>query len=100
MPKKHLKIVQNVAFEFWHFPPISITCLVTLFDSKFQVFNIERDFFYYFQTLCFMTLILTVIFSKIRNGSTNTTPMHKYVLDCICILSWLDSAFLSRSVVS
>ena len=40
-----LKITQNVAFEFWHFPPISITCLVTLFDSKFQVFNIKRDFF-------------------------------------------------------
>ena len=31
-----LKIIQNVAFEFWHFPPIfvllKLTCLVTLFD--------------------------------------------------------------------
>ena len=33
-----LKITQNVAFEFWHFPPIfvqlKLTCLVTLFDRK------------------------------------------------------------------
>ena len=33
-----LKITENVAFEFWHFPPIfvllKLTCLVTLFDSK------------------------------------------------------------------
>ena len=41
-----LKITQNVAFEFmtfWHFPPIfvllKLTCLVTLFDSKLQVFK-------------------------------------------------------------
>ena len=30
-------------FEFWHFPPISVllklTCLVTLFDRKLQVFK-------------------------------------------------------------
>ena len=32
-----LKITQNVAFEFWHFPPI--TCLVTLFGRKLQVFK-------------------------------------------------------------
>ena len=36
-----LKITQNVAFEFWHFPPIfvllKVTCLVTLFDRKLQV---------------------------------------------------------------
>ena len=36
-----LKIAQNVAFEFWHFPPIfvllKLTCLVTLFDQKLQV---------------------------------------------------------------
>ena len=32
-----LKITLNVAFEFWHFPPI--TCLVTLFDRKLQVFK-------------------------------------------------------------
>ena len=33
-----LKMTQNVAFEFWHFPPIfdllKLTCLVTLFDRK------------------------------------------------------------------
>ena len=38
-----LKITQNVAFEFWHFPPIfvllKVTCLVTLFDRKLQVFK-------------------------------------------------------------
>ena len=38
-----LKITQNVAFEFWHFPPIfvllKLTCLVTLFDRKLQVFK-------------------------------------------------------------
>ena len=63
-------------FEFWHFPPIFIllklTCLVTLFDRKLQVFKnlskliffdenvnlarfariIEWDFFCDFQTLC------------------------------------------------
>ena len=36
-----LKITQNVAFEFCHFPPIfvllKVTCLVTLFDRKLQV---------------------------------------------------------------
>ena len=34
----YLNIKQNVAFEFWHFPPIfvllKLTCLVTLFDRK------------------------------------------------------------------
>ena len=38
-----LKITQNVAFEFWHFPPIfvllKLTCLVTLYDRKLQVFK-------------------------------------------------------------
>ena len=38
-----LKITQNVAFEFWYFPPIfvllKLTCLVTLFDYKLQVFK-------------------------------------------------------------
>ena len=36
-------ITQNVAFEFWHFPPIfgllKLTCLVTLLDRKLQVFK-------------------------------------------------------------
>ena len=35
--------LRNVAFEFWHFPPICVllklTCLVTLFDRKLQVFK-------------------------------------------------------------
>ena len=38
-----LKNNQNVAFEFWHFPPIfvlsKLTCLATLFDRKLQVFS-------------------------------------------------------------
>ena len=38
-----LKITQNVAFEFWHFPSIfvllKLTFLVTLFDDKHQVFK-------------------------------------------------------------
>ena len=38
-----LKITQNGAFEIWHFPPIfvllKLTCLVTLFDCKLQVFK-------------------------------------------------------------
>ena len=38
-----LKITQNVAFELWHFPPIfdllQLTCLVTLFGRKLQVFK-------------------------------------------------------------
>ena len=38
-----LKIIQNVAFdifEFWHFLVIlKLTCLVTLFDRKLQVFK-------------------------------------------------------------
>ena len=37
-----LKITQNVAFEFWHFPPIfvllKLTCLVTLFERKLHFF--------------------------------------------------------------
>ena len=47
LPISHcLKITQNVAFEFlefWDFPPIfvllKLTCLVTLFDCKLQVFK-------------------------------------------------------------
>ena len=43
LPKKCSKITQNVAFEVWHFPPIfvllKLTCLVTLFDRKLQVFK-------------------------------------------------------------
>ena len=43
-PSSHfLKITQNAAFEFWQFPPIfvllKLTCLVTLFDRKLQVFK-------------------------------------------------------------
>ena len=38
-----MKIAQNVAFEFWRFSPIfvqlKVTCLVTLFDRKLQVFK-------------------------------------------------------------
>ena len=38
-------LAQNVVFEFWHFPPIfvllKLTCLVTLFDRKLQVFKIS-----------------------------------------------------------
>ena len=42
-----LKITQNVAFEYWNFPPIfvqlNLTCLVTLFDCKLQVFkNLQK----------------------------------------------------------
>ena len=37
------KITPKVSFEFWHFSPILIqlklTCLVTLFDRKLQVFK-------------------------------------------------------------
>ena len=37
--ENHPKLI----FEFWHFPPIfvrlKLTCLVTLFDRKLQVFN-------------------------------------------------------------
>ena len=37
------KKYSNVAFEFWHFPPgfvlLKLTCLVTLFDRKLQVFK-------------------------------------------------------------
>ena len=49
-----LKITQNVAFEFWHFPPIfvllKLTCLVTLFDPKLQGFKIiaKTDHFWHF----------------------------------------------------
>ena len=36
-------VFKNVAFEFWHFPPIfvllKLTCLITLFDRKLQVFK-------------------------------------------------------------
>ena len=38
-----LKITQNVAFYFWHFPQIfdllKLTCLVTLFNRKLQIFK-------------------------------------------------------------
>ena len=38
-----LKITQNVAYEFWLFSPIfdllKLTCLVTLFDCKLQIFK-------------------------------------------------------------
>ena len=42
-PEDCLKITQNVAFEFFKFQPIfvllKLTCLVTLFDCKLQVFK-------------------------------------------------------------
>ena len=84
-----LKITQNVAFEFWHFPPIfvllKLTCLVTLFDRKLRVFknspkwnifgifstqninvarfarNVELDFFCDFQTLCVCVILFTLV---------------------------------------
>ena len=34
-----LKITQNVAFEFFIFVLSKLTCLVTLFDRKLQVFK-------------------------------------------------------------
>ena len=38
-----MKITQNVAFEFWQLSPIfvllKLTCLVTLFDRKLQIFK-------------------------------------------------------------
>ena len=41
-----LKITQNVAFEFWHFPPIfvllKLTCLVTLFNRKLLILAFFR----------------------------------------------------------
>ena len=43
-----LKITQNAAFEFWHYPPIfvllKVTCLVTLFERKLQVFKNSPKF--------------------------------------------------------
>ena len=39
-------------FQFWHFP-LQLTCLVTLFDLKLEVFkNVECDFLGNFQTMC------------------------------------------------
>ena len=42
-----MKITLNVAFEFWHFSPIfvllKLTCLVTLFDRKLQVFKNSQN---------------------------------------------------------
>ena len=38
-----MTITQNIAFEFWRFPPIfvllKVTCLVTLFDCKLKIFK-------------------------------------------------------------
>ena len=38
-----LKITQNVAFVFWHFPPffvsLKLNCLVSLIDHKLEVFK-------------------------------------------------------------
>ena len=45
-------------FEFWHFPPIfvllKLTCLVTLFDRKLQVFknSPKMHHFWHFQLTC------------------------------------------------
>ena len=81
------------SFDFWHFPPffvlLKLTCLVTLFDRKLQIFknspkwtilcifnqllsthnvnvarfarNVERDFFCDFQTPCLNTNCLILI---------------------------------------
>ena len=91
-----IKITQNVAFEFCYFPSIfvliKLTCLVTLFDSKLQVFknspnwtilctfnsllstqnvnvarfahNVERDFFSDFQTPCIVRIHSSLTVSK------------------------------------
>ena len=34
-----MKIIQNVPFEFFEFWQSKLTCLVTLFDRKLQVFK-------------------------------------------------------------
>ena len=62
-----LKITQNVVFEFWRFPPIfvvlKLTCLVTLFDCKLQVFKklAKMDHFWHFE--------LTFVHSKCKRSS-------------------------------
>ena len=51
-----LKITQNVAFEFWHFPPIfvqlKLTCLVTLFDRKFSKTRQIEHFWAFLMNFC------------------------------------------------
>ena len=46
-----LEITLNVALEFWHLPPIFVrlkmTCLVTLFDRKIQVFKNSPKWTFY-----------------------------------------------------
>ena len=54
MSSHWLKIPQNIAFEFWHFPPIlvllKLTCLETLFERQLQVFKnlTKMDIFWHF----------------------------------------------------
>ena len=73
MDPRCLKMTQNVAFEFFNFGIfhqffvlLKVTCLVTLFDRKLQVFknspkwttrfarNVKCNFFCDFQTLCLL----------------------------------------------
>ena len=61
-------MTQNVAFEFWHFPPIfwplKLTCLETLFDRKLQVFKNSSK------------LIIFGIFSELLSTQNVTVARH------------------------
>ena len=91
-------------FQLWHFPPIfvlsKLTCLVTLFDHKLQIFkmnhfgtfsdilftqnvnvarfarNVEWDFLCNFESLC---LCFVFLFSALRShGKSATFRQHYY----------------------
>ena len=64
-----LKMTQYVAFEVWHFPPIfvllKLTCLVTLFYHKLQVFQTR-------QNGPFLPFLMTFVHSKCKRSSLRT----------------------------
>ena len=90
-----LKITQNVAFEFWHFPPIfvllKLTYLATLFDRKLQVLknSLEWTIFGIFK--------LTFVHSKCKRSSLRSQFWMRlfFVIFKHCPVVWfsLRSAF-------
>ena len=64
-----LKVIQNVSFEFWYFPPIFVllkmTILVALSDRKLKVFK------------CSPKLTITGIFTELLSTQSSLSMLNK-----------------------
>ena len=100
-----LKITQNVAFEFWPFSSIfvllKLTCLVTLFDRKLQVFKNSPKW-----TFCFAFLIsfcplkmslCSQCWMRLRLWFSNTMPVQSAINNKEWVVPGLFLQFIQNS---